>query len=141
MISSSSHRRSFTLLELIVATAIVVTGLLYLQSAMTNSLDNLSNALKQRTARTLARQTLERVLASGGQAGGSGGFEEPEYADFQYNVEQQELTVAQNQKLIRISVTVQYLLDQDDRANSGNDFDGPAGSFSLTTYMPAPKTQ
>lgn len=144
---------SFTLLEVMISILIVTVALLALQTIIIDKLDDADNAIKQRTARTLARQKLEEYLAAGGQGGGQGGFEEPELQGFTYNITQEEQTVGETGKIIKATITIRFPLDNSGNPNAqqnnsgfnsgfSSGFDGESqGQYQLSTYVAPPENQ
>lgn len=143
------RRRGFTLLEIMVSLLIVTTALVTLQAVITENLERTENSMKRRTARTLARQKLEQAMANPEGATGSGGFDDPMLQDFQWNVQQEQITVGTSGQMIQLTVTVTWLIEQgtagaQPRATGSVSQDNQGfgdtgqGRFALTTYVPAP---
>jgi len=125
--------RGFTLLEVTLAVLIVATALLTLQGTVADSVMRVDGAIKKRAARTLARLKLEEILANPSSAGGDGTFEE--HPAFTWSSTTSDIEVAENHKIIQVTVTVSYELDDPGGASTGD----AKGKTTLTAFIPAEK--
>lgn len=124
-------QRGLTLLEVLVSTLIVTTGLLFLQASITDNLEKSDRAVKRRAGATLARQKLEQYLSEGSGSGTEGTFEEEGFPNYRFQIVEEEVTIGETGKMQRVKVTVRYMSPDDDEFNDQNQQNN---DFTLTTF-------
>lgn len=130
--------RGLTLLEVLVSTLIVTTGLLFLQASITDNLEKSDRAVKRRAGATLARQKLEQYLSQGSASGTEGTFEEEGFPNYRFQIVEEEVTVGETGKMQRVRITVRYVSIDDDDFNNQNQQNN---DFSLTTFKKSEQEQ
>lgn len=130
--------RGLTLLEVLVSTLIVTTGLLFLQASITDNLEKSDRAVKRRAGATLARQKLEQYLSQGSASGTEGTFEEEGFPNYRFQIVEEEVTIGETGKMQRVRITVRYVSVDDDDFNNQNQQNN---DFSLTTFKKSEQEQ
>ena len=142
------RQAGFTLLEVLVALAIIATVLLVMQGLVGDNIDRADRVKAKRTARLLARAKLEEVIL-GTEAAQSGSFEG--YEGFRWSVEEGAAPITETQSVRRVTITVTYPAEGQDAAaaalpppptagagEGGASGDAP-GSYAITTLLEPPE--
>jgi type II secretory pathway pseudopilin PulG len=139
--------RGQTLLEIVVAVAILGGTLATLCAAMSGHIFRASDAARHRAARSLCRAKLAEATLRLAQAG-SGDYEEEEdapiYPGFRWRIEEEDESVGESgEQVVRLTVTVTYPIDDTESLRESGSVhsvtleDGGSGAeYTLATFIP-----
>ena len=145
---SASPRRSprlrgsagFTLLEVMLAVAIIATALLSLQTIVSGGLLAALTTVNRRAAREVCRERLEAIVAD--EAGASNDRGEDPVHGFKWSAAREERTVGAAdtpiEKVVVVTVKVEYPVE---RPEPGGGSAEQMQTYELSTIVAAPKPQ
>jgi type II secretion system protein I len=141
---AACSERGFTLLEVLVAVAILAATVAVLQIVSAQTVRAASEVGTKLIAKTLVREKMESV-AAGIETGSGGSFEA--YPEFSWERTEEVRTIAGEQTAILVTVSVRYPTRKADGAvsffDSGGAGDGedPPGIVRLTTLIEPPEVK